>query len=141
MKSETTYFVSEEFQPEPREELETGPNIFGKQLAYWIKRGFEREGIPICSIQPQEWGRRINVKNPSHIWIGCSGSVGVEFSSEYFEDSATGITWKCFLCSDQKMRINNVFKMQRECLFLVYTRQLKRLLTECQDILIIKETR
>ena len=101
MKSETIHFVTDLFQVEPGEEEETNPGIFGKQLAYWVKKRFEENGYSDIEIVPEDWGWCVILqRKPNLIWVGCSGQKGVEFSTEYFEESEEGeegITWNCFL--------------------------------------------
>jgi hypothetical protein len=141
MKSETIYFVSNEFQIVPGEEKETNPGVFGKQLAFWLKNIFVKKGYSELVILPEDWGWCLILeRKPNLLWVGCSGHVGLEFSTEYFEENEKGITWSCFVVMEAPFLKKLLGKANYADTLINIKKILIDALDTNQDICIVKET-
>lgn len=66
-------FQSNAFPPEPGEEDETNPGIFGKALARWLSERFKENGYATTEPIAEDWGWYVPLANdPIKLWLGCS---------------------------------------------------------------------
>ena len=55
------HFYSERFKPDPGEDEEVNPGIYGKKLATWITDELPESGIKTNRTYPEDWGWEIDV--------------------------------------------------------------------------------
>lgn len=76
------WFRSTRFQIVEGEVLDTGPGIYGRQLAYWLRDGLIEAGYRSAEVEPENWGWCIVVaRRPHLLWVGCGGTVHNEGGS------------------------------------------------------------
>jgi hypothetical protein len=92
-------FETDKFEIINNEDVDTNPNIYGKELAQWIKKKLLNKGYPIEKILAEDWGWCIICYDkPFLLWVGCSG--------EYYDEK---LIWSCF-AEVEKPLFRNPFK-------------------------------
>ncbi len=66
------HFYSERFKPDPGEDDEVNPGIYGKKLAAWLIDNLPKNGIKTNRMYPEDWGWEIDISKES-----IKGYVGV----------------------------------------------------------------
>ena len=68
-------FKSDAFTPIPGEDEETNPGIFGKALVEWLAQTLTARGYTIDRTLPEDFGRLIQVKEPScRLYVAASST-------------------------------------------------------------------
>jgi len=62
-------FVSTAFPPEPGEDEQVNPGLYGKRLAEFLSEELPRHGFAVSGMYPEDWGWRIDLEHA--ISIGC----------------------------------------------------------------------
>ena len=67
------WFRSDLFSVDPREDEETNPFCYGKQLALWVAERFRSAGYSPEDVIPEDWGWCVMLaRNPFMLWVGCT---------------------------------------------------------------------
>lgn len=70
-------FRSDLFPPEPGEEEQVNPGLYGKRLGDFLVAGLRRAGFECGEPFPEDWGWLIDVRNDAFpLWIGCGHQYG-----------------------------------------------------------------
>jgi hypothetical protein len=100
------WFRSSLFQIEPGEDVEVNPGIYGKQLAFWLKRKLETHGQPVLDVTPEDFGWCVRCQTrPFLLWVGCGNAAALEPA----HSSTENITWHCFPVAETPL-ISHLFK-------------------------------
>lgn len=101
------WFKSDLFTVDPREDEETNPFCYGKQLAAWIAKRFRASGYEPEPVIAEDWGWCVMLeRKPFMLWVGC-GNIRSEFYESVspeekpsFVPQPDQLTWTCFVGSD-----------------------------------------
>ena len=73
------HFWSDRFKPDPGEDEEVNPGIYGKKLAIWITDELPESRIKINRMYPEDWGWEIDVSTENiKRYIGVRNVDGTE---------------------------------------------------------------
>lgn len=109
MRSETVQFSfrSDLFPVDPREDEETNPFCYGKELAAWLSDKFRAAGYTPEPVIPEDWGWCVMIeRKPFMLWVGCGNDPSEFYESVKPEDrpnfvpQADQLTWTCFVGTD-----------------------------------------
>lgn len=92
------WFKSSMFEIEPGEDEEINPQIYGKQLAVWLKERLEQCGYPVEEIINEDWGRCLMCqRDPFMLWVGC-GSMMDDLTDvpDGIPPAKEEVVWHCF---------------------------------------------
>lgn len=91
-------FTSTLFQVEPGEDAETNPQVYGKQLAHWLKEKFLGLGYSVDEVIGEDWGYCVMFKrDPFLLWVGCQNVPGKDRQNDpQFVPQPNEIIWHCF---------------------------------------------
>lgn len=101
------WFRTTRFQVIAGEDNDTGPGIYGRELAHWLRDGLVAAGYPRAEARPESWGWCILVaEHPRLLWVGCGGLVteqappddAMEASPESeagFDINQEAVLWHC----------------------------------------------
>ena len=99
MQSEGLWIESALFQPEPGEDAETNPGVFGKKFAEWIATSLRGSGYT-TEVVPEDWGWCVVcARKPFLLWVGC-GNVVQEHGDSGASDTSVVNTWHCFTVAE-----------------------------------------
>ena len=100
-------FRSDLFSVDAREDEETNPFCYGKQLATWVAQKFQEAGYTPEPIIPEDWGWCVMLKRkPFMLWIGCGNDRSEFYESVKLEEKpgfvpeADKLTWTCIVGND-----------------------------------------
>jgi hypothetical protein len=101
------WFRSDLFSIDTREDEETNPFRYGRQLATWLSSQFRSLGYSPEAVIPEDWGWCVMLKRrPFMLWVGC-GNVQSEFfyrmkpeDKVAFVPEISRVTWLCFVGTD-----------------------------------------
>jgi hypothetical protein len=101
------WFHSDLFSVDPREDEETNPFCYGKELAVWVSKKFQAAGYAPEPVIPEDWGWCVMLeRKPFMLWVGC-GNVRSEFyetvkpeDKPHFVPQPDKLTWTCFVGTD-----------------------------------------
>ena len=99
-------FRSDRFGALEGEEELINPNLWGKQLADFLKAGLDAEGFETTEPIAEDWGWVLQIKNePLAFWIGCGHYQ--EYSDGYlcFIEPHKPFVWKLLRKIDTQSRI------------------------------------
>ncbi len=99
-------FRSDRFGALEGEDKVINPDLWGKQLADFLKVGLKTQGIETTEPIAEDWGWALKIKNESAaFWIGCGHYQ--EYSDGYlcFIEPHKASGWKFFRKVDAKDRI------------------------------------
>ena len=83
-------FRSTGFPPEPGEDEETNPGVFGRALAVWLADQLPRRGRTVKGIIPEDFGRLVEVQIPrGRLYIAVSST------------DHTATEWRVFAMAEQ----------------------------------------
>ncbi|MEJ2794260.1 hypothetical protein WAE56_12670 [Iodobacter sp. LRB] len=102
------WFRSNMFHVDPKEDDETNPFCYGKELAQWLKQKFEQLGYSAEQIIPEDFGWCIVLSRDSGLlWVGCTNirsdlyeKITEEQKSTYIPDGSA-LTWSVFVGIDK----------------------------------------
>lgn len=96
------WFKSSRFEIEPGEDDEINPQIYGKQLAIWLKARLEERGYQVESIINEDWGRCLMCsRDPFLLWVGCGNvSDNIPASQDNNLPLKEDVLWHCFINAD-----------------------------------------
>jgi hypothetical protein len=101
------WFRSDLFSIDPREDEETNPFRYGKQLATWLSDQFRSLGYSPEAVIPEDWGWCVMLKrSPFMLWVGCGNVQSELFYRISPEDEASfvpdisRVTWLAFVGTD-----------------------------------------
>jgi len=89
MRSETVQFSfrSDLFPVDPREDEETNPFCYGKELAAWLSDKFRAAGYTPEPVIPEDWGWCVMIeRKPFMLWVGCGNDPSEFYESVKPED-------------------------------------------------------
>jgi hypothetical protein len=76
-------FTSSRFEPEPGEDEETNPRLYGRQLATWLHAKLGALGYPVEPVFGEDWGwALICQREPYELMIGCVNYRDYELAVE-----------------------------------------------------------
>lgn len=100
MSSSGYWFKSSKFEIEPGEDEEINPEIYGRQLARWLKERLEQKGYKVEDIIEEDWGRCLMCsREPFMLWVGC-GSVTDHEPRGDGPPAKEDVTWHCFATAE-----------------------------------------
>jgi hypothetical protein len=60
------------FKPEPDEARVMNPGRSGHALARWLSEQLKGTGVPVQSVDPDDWGWRLTLATKPHlVWLAC----------------------------------------------------------------------
>lgn len=109
MPTETQQFCfkSDMFSVDPKEDEETNPFCYGRELAIWIAARFKALAYEPEEVIAEDWGWCVMLRRePFLLWVGC-GNFQHDFYEKVsekekatFVPDGTDLTWTCFVGSD-----------------------------------------
>lgn len=89
-------FRSSAFLPEPGEDADTNPGVYGKALANWLASQFRVKGRAIHGCLAEDFGRLVHVAHPRlRLYAACAN--GRDFSDQWHIFAiAEGGLWSLF---------------------------------------------
>ena len=133
MKSETIYFVSDEFV------VREGEPVPGEALAHELKKVLNTEGFSTSEAKVIDGLWRFTLVDLKDVWVGCKGYIDLSMSEEYFEEGEEGVTWSCFVASEESISVNSLFENGNAEMFSKVIKVLKRYIYANQEICIVRE--
>jgi hypothetical protein len=101
MKREGYWFKSSLFEIEQGEDDEINPQIYGRQLARWLKQRLEEQGYAVEEIINEDWGRCLMCsRDPYSLWVGCASVTDLEAADDDAVPAKEDITWHCFAAAE-----------------------------------------
>jgi hypothetical protein len=98
MNMEGYWFKSSKFEIEPGEDEEINPQIYGRQLAAWLKLQLEESGYSVESIGKEDWGRCLMcARDPFMLWVGCGNMTDMELAPDDAPPKKEDVVWHCFV--------------------------------------------
>jgi len=98
---------SDMFKIDPKEDEETNPFCYGKELAQWIRTRFAALGYTPEEVFPEDWGWCVMLeREPFMLWIGCGNNRSHLLSSitpdqkESYVPIGSELTWTCLVGAD-----------------------------------------
>jgi hypothetical protein len=97
------WFKSTLFEVELREDKNTNPFCYGKQLSNWVRDQFIDLGYSVEEVIEEDWGFCVMCqREPYSLWIGCGNmrsdlyeTVNEEEYKNFIPES-NSLTWYCF---------------------------------------------
>lgn len=93
------WFRATRFQVIRGEDGDTGPGIYGRQLASWLRDQLVAAGYRDAEVQAESWGWCVLVTdNPCLLWIGCGGVLDDEDADEgtpVEPINGSAVLWHC----------------------------------------------
>jgi hypothetical protein len=72
-------FVSTAFLPEPDEDEQVNPGLYGKRLAEFLSGEPPPQDFAVLRMYPEDWGWRIDLENGEFpLWLGCGSYLQYE---------------------------------------------------------------
>ena len=95
-------FRSSKFEIEPGEDEEINPQMYGRQLAVWLKARLEERGYSVEPIINEDWGRCLMcARDPFMLWIGCGNITDYESAKPGdAPPKKENVTWHCFATAE-----------------------------------------
>ena len=102
------WFKSDLFEVDPKEDEETNPFCYGKELAKWLREKFSTADNELEKIIPEDWGWCVMLqRKPYMLWLGC-GNVGKgelydtikPEVKDQFAPKGEDLIWTCFVGTD-----------------------------------------
>jgi len=109
MRNETPqlWFRSDLFSVDPREDEQTNPFCYGKQLAAWVSEKFRGAGYSPEPVIAEDRGWCVMLeRKPFMRWVGCGNVRSGFYDSVKPEDKANfapkadELVWTCFVGTD-----------------------------------------
>jgi hypothetical protein len=101
------WFKSDLFVIDPKEDEETNPFCYGRDLANWVKCRFADRGYKPEEVIAEDWGWLVMLqRDPYLLWIGCTNLHHHLYDEVSEEDKASFIpngsemTWTCVVLSE-----------------------------------------
>jgi hypothetical protein len=97
MTREGFHFTSSLFEIEPREDEETNPRRYGKQLALWLKEKLKGIGYQ-TEVLPEDWGWCVICqRKPFLLWVGCGNESDYDkVGPNDPPPKGREVVWHCF---------------------------------------------
>ncbi|MDG2523987.1 hypothetical protein P6166_01240 [Stenotrophomonas sp. HITSZ_GD] len=90
------WFRGTRFPVLPDEALDTGPGIYGRVLAHWLRDGLVAAGHRGARLYPAPWGWCIVVaRKPCCLWVGCGGTLMDEAQTPPARVRGDAVLWHC----------------------------------------------
>lgn len=91
------WFKSSLFEVDPREDEETNPRRYGRQLAHWLRPRLEQRGYAVADVFAEDWGWCVMCQsNPFSLWVGCGNMEDFQAKPEDPPPSGESVIWHCF---------------------------------------------
>ena len=127
---EQFWFTSTLFDVDPEEDQETNPGIYGKALAFWLKKKLIAAGRPVEDVIPEDWGWCVLCsRKPFMLWIGCGSMFADDSAGEDdLPPRKENLVWTCFVQAEVPV-LKKLFKK------IVTTDQVNALASDLKSIL------
>lgn len=106
-ESSTILFRSDLFQVDPREDDQTNPFCYGRELAEWVRIKFQALGYEPEPVIAEDWGWCVMLRRePFMLWVGCGNDRSEFYNKVTPEEKASfvpdgrAIEWSCFVGTD-----------------------------------------
>lgn len=99
------WFQSSKFEIEPGEDAEINPQIYGRQLARWLKERLEQRGYAVEDVINEDWGRCLMCsRDPFALWVGCASitddDAAVDATGDAPPPAKEHVVWHCFATAE-----------------------------------------
>lgn len=102
------WFRTDMFAVDPKEDEETNPFCYGKELACWLESRFRERGYSPEPVFPEDFGWCVMLSRESgRLWIGC-GNMRSELYEQIPPEKKLGfvpdgakLTWTAFVATDK----------------------------------------
>lgn len=94
------WFRSTCFHVEPREDVDTNPGIYGKQIAAWLAAKLREIGYPDTEEVPEDWGWAVVCAGkPFYLYVACSNLMSYNENGPVARPERE-IVWHCYAAAD-----------------------------------------
>ena len=87
-------FRSDQFAIDPREDEETNPGCYGRELGEWLRANLAPDGEPLIA---EDWGWCVMLqREPFSLWVGCANVTDVRSGPPPTQP----VAWSCIVGAD-----------------------------------------
>ncbi len=91
------WFRSSLFDIDPREDEESNPRRYGRQLSQWLRTRLEQRGYAVADVFAEDWGWCVMCQfSPFSLWVGCGNMEDFQARPEDPPPQKESVVWHCF---------------------------------------------